>query len=442
MLRLPFRPSDWCQSVESPAHKNTLPSATRRLTSCQARPSGWHRALRRWCLLALLILGSAAGEAGAQSVLTALEQEIASLIRQARPSVVTVLTVMESRESGGGLFRLFGARKEAKREVKVGTGLILSSDGFVLTKESVVRDASRVEISLDDGSLYAAELVAQDSAHGVALLKIQASDLKPARIGSDESLHAGSWIAVIGNALGVPQAVSVGVVSAMQSDRRIQISATVDPGSNGSPVFDTQADAIGMVIGRIGLEPEASSSSFLGNTVLVQSLDELLPFVRTAIASYYAEHGWIGIKVIMEADKDDGQPQPRILQVMEASPAWQAGLQEGDILLEFAGKRVSSPAALGELVSAAKPGQEVRVKIKRLEQEHAFNVRIGRRAAVALGELISHREEQIAPAESLPGMFFKKETPRFEPGSLEHRLEVLERELKMLQNQSLKQKKN
>ncbi|MGH7449742.1 MAG: S1C family serine protease, partial [bacterium] len=156
-----------------------------------------------------------ANSVAAQTLLAALEQDMRHLVQVAKPSVVTIVAATVNVKKEGGLFGLFRGRENETPEVKIGSGLIISSDGFIVTKESVVREASQIEAVLVDGQAVRAELVALDSLSNVAVLKINGDRLTPARISAAESVQAGSWVAVIGNALGMPQAVSVGVVSAI-----------------------------------------------------------------------------------------------------------------------------------------------------------------------------------------------------------------------------------
>ncbi len=354
------------------------------------------------------------------------------MVKLAKPTVVTVINITKAAagKPGGGLFEFFRDRQTAENKVKVGTGLIISSDGFIVTKESVIRNAERIELSLDDGSLYPAEWVMQDSARGIALLKILGHGLPNATIGMKNDISAGSWITVIGNSLGVPHAVSVGVISAVQPDGMMQISANVDPGSNGSPVFNVKAEAIGIVAGRISVtEKENEHEHYFGSTALVYSLAELMPFIQDAIRSYYSKVGWIGVTVL--ADSSSGG-HPRVLNLHEQGPGHQAGLQVGDVITHFNDYPVTSSNRLRELVMEVQPGQEAPVKVLRVHQELVLRVRVSQKTPIALQELAAHTEIESAfmapPPTSLP---------KGEPGTdslwLQRRLDALEKEIRTLQ---------
>ncbi len=371
----------------------------------------------------------------AQSVISALEQEIGDLVHAAKPSVVTVLAMKRSSRNteGKGLFGFFGDQQEAEKEFKAATGIIISSDGFVLTKESVLRDVGIIDVALDNGSSYRAEWVERDSLRGVALIKIPASDLTPAHFSMTEKLRAGSWITVIGNSLGVSHAVSVGVVSGIQPDGVVQISANVDPGCNGSPVFDAHAHVIGMVMGRMELETsEPRKSSFFSNTALVHPFEDLLPFLRSAVERYYAQHGWIGVTVVTDASWPS---PPRILKLIENGPGHKSGLQVGDTITHFDGKEVDSPSTLGELVNQVRPGATVSVKVNRMGQELALEVRIAPKTPIALAELNFESDTSHAATQSSSPKSLKRIEGRTEPQwMLQRRLDALEKEIKALQS--------
>lgn len=383
--------------------------------------------------VALLVL-ACANAAQSQGLLSAMEREIAGIVKSVKPSVVTVRALKMSASSGsGGLLGIFGDRRPQEQEIIVGSGLLVSSDGFVLTKESVVRNADRIEVDMAGEATYKAELVNTNSAGGPAVLKIHANGLRPARIGAASDLDAGSWVTVIGNAMGVPQAVSVGVVRAIQPDSGMQISANVDPGSNGSPVFDTNGHAVGMIAGRVGIEQsDMPEGGLFSNTALAYSLSKFLPFVRSVAEEYYKSHGWLGVTVV--ADGKDAEP--RILTIVEDSPAHKAGLQVGDIIKKFGAQTVTSHTLLSELVCQTKPDENVVVVVSRLDQEISMTVRISPKIPLALAELKTW--DTTNPADE-NDMQFPKEQIAPEPKWLHHRINALEKELRMLKSLYQKQ---
>jgi serine protease Do len=366
----------------------------------------------------------------AQSLLTTLEREMRQLVEVAKPSVVTIMAAAVTEKSeGGGLFGLFRGKENDPPEIKVGSGLIVSSDGFIVTKESVIRGANQIEMTLVNGELFRAEIVALDSASGLAVLKIIGEKFPLARIGRAASVQAGSWVAVIGNALGMPQAVSVGVVSAVHSNGVIQISAMVDPGSNGSPVFNTQGKAVGIVSGRMGLGPNGViPENYFSCTSLVYPLASFLPRVQQIVQRYYETHGWLGVTVM----PDTKDPQhPRVLSFVKSGPADLAGIQIGDVITHFAGKPVEASKNLPALVAACKPGTNETLTVVRGDSSFKFNVQIGQQAPIALGELQAAWDEVTKEENAQPPQI---EASKIENFQIHQRIQALEKELQYWRN--------
>jgi serine protease Do len=375
----------------------------------------------------------------AQNVLTTLEREMRQLVEVAKPSVVTIMAAMVTEKSeGGGLFGLFRGKGNNPPEVKVGSGLIVSSDGFILTKESVIRGANQIETTLADGQMFRAEMVALDSASGIAVLKIPGERFSPARIGSAESVQAGSWVTVIGNALGMPQAVSVGVVSAIHASGVIQISANVDPGSSGSPIFNTQGQAVGIVSGRMGLGPtNVIPENYFSCTSLVYPLAWFLPKLRQATQRYYETRGWLGVTVMADAKE---QRYPKVLSLVKNGPAERVGVQVGDVITHFTNRPIDASTNLPALVAACKPGSNEALTVVRGDSVLNFTVQIGQQAAIALGELRAMQDDLDNYTEER-----SRKTParddfkKIETLQIHQRIQALEKELKYLR--SLQQKR-
>jgi len=360
------------------------------------------------------------------------------LVEVAKPSVVTIMASTAAEKSGeGGLFGLFRGKKNNQPEIKVGSGLIVSSDGFIVTKESVIRGANQIEVTLVNGELFRAETVALDSASGVTVVKIAGEKFSPAQIGSAASVQAGSWMAVIGNALGMPQAVSVGVVSALHASGVIQISANVDPGSNGSPVFNAQGNAVGIVSGRMGLAPNSViPENYFSCTSLVYPLAAFLPRLRQIIQRYYETRGWLGITVM--ADAKDRQ-HLKVLSFAKDGPAERGGLQIGDVITHFTNRPVDAFTNLPALVAACRPGTNETLTVMRGDSAIKLTMQIGQAAPIALSELQAARDEIAHDMEHDEGKASAQiEIRKIENLQLQQRIRALEKELKYLR--SLQQK--
>ncbi|MDZ7367914.1 MAG: S1C family serine protease [candidate division KSB1 bacterium] len=384
------------------------------------------------------LLGAQVSSVCAQNMLVAFERDMRQLVEAAKPSVVTIMAGTAAQKSeGGGLFGLFRGKGNNPPEVKVGSGLIVSSDGFIVTKESVVRGADQIETTLSNGQMFRAEVVALDSASGVAVLKIAGEKFSPAPIGNTESAQAGSWVTVIGNALGMPHAVSVGVMSAIHASGVIQISANVDPGSNGSPVFNTQGHAVGIVSGRMGLSPQnVMPENYFSCTALVYPLASYLPRLREIARGYYESRGWLGVTVMA----DTKSRSLRVLSLVKGGPAEYAGIQVGDVITHFTNQPVDASTNLPAMVAACKPGAKEALKVMRGDSLYDFNVQIGQQMPIALNELQPVRDEIGSEAENRSGKTptTEVELRKIENFQIHQRIRALEKELKYLR--SLQQK--
>jgi serine protease Do len=248
-------------------------------------------------------------------------------------------------------------------------------------------------------------------------------------------VQAGSWVTVIGNALGMPQAVSVGVVSVVHGNGALQISANVDPGSNGSPVFDAEGNAFGIVTGRVGLHPDGTiPENYFSCTAAVYPLALCLPQLRESIRQYYETRGWLGVTVV--ADSKD-QRLPKVLSIVKDSPAERAGMQVGDVITHFTGQPIEAFTKLPEMVAACKPGSSENLRVIRGDSVIDCIVPIGPQIPVALAELLPATAEEKNHVEY--GKPALQEKFKLENLMLYQRLQALEKEMQYLRSLQQKQ---
>lgn len=323
-------------------------------------------------------------EAAAQSVLGLIEKEIAALVSNACPSVVTVsahTTHSMAKTSDQGIFPFWGAGETAgpASEIRIGSGLIVSSDGFILTRHSVIENAQKVFVTIVGNHQLKAEVVGSDSAAMIALLRVTEATLTAARLGHAENVLPGAWAIVIGNSMGMPHSVSVGSVNGTHEDGMMQISANVDPGYSGSPVFNSAGEAIGLIAAVVNYEPEGelSSGSYFGHSTLVWPMSFLLPRVRKLIDDYYAGHGWLGVTV-NRAGKQ-GKSGVKVVHLDESGPGQKAGIRLDDIITHVDGKQLKNMSDLRTLVLKHKPGDQVEVGLLRQDTPVKIRAEIGRK---------------------------------------------------------------
>lgn len=253
-----------------------------------------------------------------------------------------------------------------------GSGFIVSPDGLILTNAHVVRDASEVVVKLNNRKEYEAKVLGSDSRTDIAVLKIDAKNLPSAPLGNPDSLQVGEWVLAIGSPFGFENSVTAGVVSAKRRSLPedsfvpfIQTDVAVNPGNSGGPLFNSKGEVVGI------------NAQIFSQTGGYQGLSFAIPIdlankIKTEIvATGQASHARLGVAVqevnqsLADSFKLDKPEGALISSVDPTSPAEQAGLQSGDIILRADGKPIVASGDLPALIGAAKPGQKITLEIWR-----------------------------------------------------------------------------
>jgi S1-C subfamily serine protease len=345
---------------------------------------------------ALLFLCSWTGSAFAQrKVLSSLEDDITSLVESIKPSLVTIETESHSR-----------ALEKLKRldvpPTLVGSGVIYTSDGYILTTASVVGGMEIFKVTLPNGKAMKGKLVGTDDQSNVAVLKVEVKRLTPAKLGNSGKVKVGSWLTVVGNSFGLPNAVALGLVNGLREDGFIQMSANVSPGNSGGPVLDTYGDVIGLVSAKLSEPSYINAISIYedksGKQVFTiprrqielpsSGVSLALPInLVKVIADDIIEHGTVerGYLGIYPEDLEQGVLTRYniargilVSEVVEESPAKYAGLLEDDIILGFGGKEPKDVKELRYLILQAKPKQKVKIKTLRDGKEIELTAVLGK----------------------------------------------------------------
>jgi S1-C subfamily serine protease len=322
--------------------------------------------------------------------LSSLEEDITNVLESIKPSLVTIET--ESRT--GSLEKSYvRSLEKAKRPdipaTFVGSGIIYTADGYILTTASVVGGMEIFKVTLPNGKFVRGKLVGTDDQSNVAVLKVDEKGLTPARLGNSDKVRVGSWLTVVGNSFGLPNAVALGLVNGLREDGFIQMSANVTPGNSGGPVLDTYGDVIGLVSAKLSEPSYINAMRIYGDQTGTQSFTipaheiELpssgvslaLPINKVKIIADdiikhgSVERGYLGIypenldkETLEKYNIDKGV---LVSEVVKESPADDAGLLENDIILEFGGKELKDAGELRSLIQNAKPKEKVRIKILR-----------------------------------------------------------------------------
>ncbi|MBY6211061.1 DegQ family serine endoprotease [Microbulbifer agarilyticus] len=326
--------------------------------------------------------------------------ELTDLIEQNSPAVVKINTVERNRASRNSIppryqqdipdiFRhLLEPRQRQQRPVaSMGSGFIISEDGYVVTNNHVVDGADEVRITLTDRREFEAKVVGTDPRSDLALLKVEGDDLPVVRWGDSEGIKVGEWVVAIGSPFGLDYSASAGIVSAMgrsiPNESRenyvpfIQTDVAINPGNSGGPLFNLEGEVVGINSqiytrsgGSIGLSFAIPAS--LAQDVVAQLKEK-----------GRVDRGWLGVG-IQDVDRKLakamglGKPAGALVGQLEAgSPAEKAGILVGDIITRFDGQKIVSQGDLPHVVGRTRPGAEVPVLLMREGKERKLSVRVG-----------------------------------------------------------------
>ncbi|MFV9683669.1 DegQ family serine endoprotease [Pseudomonas sp. NY15367] len=274
-----------------------------------------------------------------------------------------------------------GRQREAQ---SLGSGFIISPDGYIMTNNHVVADADEIIVRLSDRSELEAKLIGADPRSDVALLKVEGKDLPVVRLGKADDLKVGEWVLAIGSPFGFDHSVTAGIVSAkgrnLPSDSYvpfIQTDVAINPGNSGGPLFNLQGEVVG-----INSQIFTRSGGFMGLSFAIP-MEVAMQVADQLKADGKVTRGWLGV-VIQEVNKDlaesfglDKPAGALVAQVLEDGPADKGGLQVGDVILSLNGKPIIMSADLPHLVGGLKPGEKAELDIVRDGSRKKLNVTIG-----------------------------------------------------------------
>ncbi|KRW70819.1 DegQ family serine endoprotease [Pseudomonas kunmingensis] len=274
-----------------------------------------------------------------------------------------------------------GQQREAQ---SLGSGFIISDDGYVLTNNHVVAGADEIIVRLPDRSELEAKLVGADPRSDVAVLKVEGKGLPTVKIGRSDELKAGEWVLAIGSPFGFDHTVTAGIVSATGRSLPnesyvpfIQTDVAINPGNSGGPLFNLKGEVIG-----INSQIFTRSGGFMGLSFAIP-IDVAMDVADQLRTDGKVSRGWLGV-VIQEVNKDlaesFGLERPAgalVAQVMDGGPAARSGLRVGDVILSLNGKPIVMSADLPHLVGALKPGSKARMEVVRDGDRKMLEVSIG-----------------------------------------------------------------
>jgi serine protease Do len=359
-----------------------------------------------------LILGVSLMAAGS-AVAERRPDTFADLVDRQKPTVVNIQVTTVQRPSRRSPFRgpfgregdpfedffrrFFGDRPPRQfRGRAIGSGFIISKDGYIVTNNHVVEKASEIKVTLDDRTEHKAKLIGRDPETDLALLKIEPKkDLPFTRFGDSKALRVGDWVVAIGNPFGLSHTVTAGIVSAKgrvigqgRFDNFIQTDASINQGNSGGPLFNTKGEVVGINTAII------AGGTGIGFAIPANMAKRLIDQLRekgTVI------RGFLGVRIqnlSQDLAKRFGLEKTEgalVADVTENSPASRGGVQRGDVIVEFDGHRIKDVSGLVRRVSDTPVEKKVEMKVIREGDEKTLEIQVGRFA-----------DEKLASAPTAP----------------------------------------
>lgn len=273
---------------------------------------------------------------------------------------------------------------EPSETKSLGSGFVVSPDGYIITNHHVVKDADEIVVRLQDRRELVAKVVGSDKRSDIALLKVEAQDLPVVKMGSADKLKVGEWVLAIGSPFGFDHSVTAGIVSAkgrsLPSDNYvpfIQTDVAINPGNSGGPLFNLEGEVVG-----VNSQIYSRTGGFMGLSFAIP-IDVAMQVVDQLKSQGHVSRGWLGVQiqdVTRELAESFGMKKPQgalVSKILDKSPAEAAGLQIGDIITEFNGQEIISSASLPPMVGMTKIGETAKLRILRQGSTKEVPVKIG-----------------------------------------------------------------
>ncbi len=328
--------------------------------------------------------------------------DFTKMVEKYSPAVVNVSTIQHADTSGNAnapdmdeLFRRFFPdgrnpfpRNSPFRERRsLGSGFIISTDGYILTNNHVVDHADEVIVRLNDRRELEAKVIGTDPRSDIALLKVEGDNLPTVKLGHSDNLKVGEWVLAIGSPFGFDYSVTAGIVSARGRSLPtengenyvpfIQTDVAINPGNSGGPLFNLQGEVVG-----INSQIYTRSGGFMGVSFAIP-IDVVMEVVDQLKQEGRVSRGWLGV-VIQEVNRDlaetFGLDKPQgalVTRVLEDGPADKAGVQVGDIIMSFNGEEIQRSADLPHVVGRTKVGNTADMQVMREGKSVLLKVEVG-----------------------------------------------------------------
>lgn len=322
-----------------------------------------------------------------KDLLSGTSKAMSDVVEAAKPAVVNISTTKTIRTQGGvnPLFndpffkKFFGdqfdqmQRPRERKATSLGSGVIVTPDGYILTNNHVVKDADEITVLLSDKREFTGKLIASDPKTDISVIKVEANDLPTITWGNSDELKVGGLVMAIGSPYGLNQTVTMGIVSALGRENVgitdyedfIQTDAAINPGNSGGALINTKCELVGINTAIFSTSGGYQGIGFaIPSNLAKRVLDSLVEKGKVI-------RGWLGVSVQPITPELASQFQlvdnygALVSEVTEGGPAEKAGLLRGDVIVEFNHMKVDEPAALRNIVANTSPGEEVKVTVIR-----------------------------------------------------------------------------
>ncbi len=350
----------------------------------------WRQALPDATVVAVPLTPAATGSASQSSAATGFRDAA----QKAAPTVVSVVTsntAARNPRRNDPWFRYFFGEQEGQPQSGVGSGVIVSPEGYVLTNNHVVEHMDDIEVILTDGRKASAKVIGTDPDTDLAVLKVDLERLPFITFGNSDGLQVGDAVLAIGNPFGVGQTVTSGIVSALGRNQLgintfenfIQTDAAINPGNSGGALVDTMGNLVGI---NSAIYSRSGGSMGIGFAIPVSTARLVM---ESLISDGQVTRGWIGVEprdLTPEMAETFNLPVKDgvlITGVLHNGPAAQGGVRPGDVVVQVASSKVANTSQLLNAVAALKPGAAAQLRVQRGGEMMSLNVVVAKRPKTA-----------------------------------------------------------
>jgi len=330
--------------------------------------------------------------------------DFSKIVSEQRSTVVNISTTQKVDSTGGGIppellerlppdspfrdfFRRFGGdgQPQQRERSSLGSGFIVSEDGFILTNAHVVAEADEIVVRLEDNREFEAEVIGTDKDSDVGVLRIDAENLPTVELGDSDKLKVGQWVLAIGSPFGLEHTATQGIVSALNRSLPndtytpfIQTDVAVNPGNSGGPLFNGEGEVVG-----INSQIFSRTGGYMGLSFAVP-INTAMEIAKQLRETGRVERGYLGVTIqpvdrgLAESFGLDKPVGALVSDLIGDGPAAKAGLQPGDVILEFNGTEIIEAADLPPAVGTTPVGSEAGVTIMREGERMTLEVEVGR----------------------------------------------------------------